>query len=108
MKTKILFLLTALLLSFGTNVSAQKKKDNKKESVEFDVSMTCENCKKRIERTVSFEKGVTDMKVNLPEKTVFIEFRADKTSSDTLQKAIEELGYTVVLHQDKKEEKENK
>lgn len=108
MKTKILFLLTALLLSFGSSVNAQKKKDNKKESVEFDVSMTCENCKKRIERTVSFEKGVTDLKVNLPEKTVFVEYRTDKTNSDTLQKVLEELGYTVAVHQDKKEEKENK
>lgn len=103
MKTKIFLLATTLLLSFGVDVNAQKK-DDKKESVEFDVSMTCDNCKKRIERTVSFEKGVTDMKVDLPEKTVFIEYRKDKTNSDKLQKVIEKLGYTVTLHNEKKEE----
>lgn len=105
MKTKIFLLATTLLLSLGINANAQKK-DDKKESVEFDVSMTCDNCKKRIERTVSFEKGVTDMSVDLPAKTVFIEYRKDKTDSDKLQKAIEKLGYTVTIHKEKKEENE--
>lgn len=102
MKTKIFLLATTLLLSFGLNANAQKK-DNKKESVEFDVSMTCHNCQKKIERNISFEKGVTDLKVDLEHKTVTVEYRNDKTTQDKLQQAIEKLGYTVALHQEKEE-----
>ena len=57
--------------------------------------MTCENCQKRIEDNISFEKGVTALDVNLPQKTVTIEYRKDKTSPDKLKAAIRELGYTV-------------
>lgn len=106
MKTKIFLLATTLLLSFGVDANAQKKKDDKKETVEFDVSMTCENCKKRIERTVAFEKGVTDMKVDLPEKTVTVEYRKDKTTLEQVQKAIEKLGYTVSIHKAKTDKEE--
>lgn len=96
------------MLAFGGVMYAQKKdkKDNSKEKVVFDVSMTCENCQKRIEKNIAFEKGVTDMKVNLSEKTVEIEYKKDKTDVDKLQKAIEKLGYTVSIHDNNNEKQE--
>lgn len=61
----------------------------------FLVSMKCEKCQKRIENTLSFEKGVTGLDVNLPKKTVTIEYRDGKTSPEKLKEAIQKLGYTV-------------
>lgn len=105
MATKIIVLLGVLLLTFGGMMYAQdKKKDSSKGKVVFDVSMTCENCKKRIEKNIAFEKGVTDMKVDLPAKTVEIEYKKDKTSVENLQKALEKLGYTVSIHNKEKQE----
>lgn len=108
MTTKIALIIGILMLAFGGVMYAQKKdkKDNSKEKVVFDVSMTCENCQKRIEKNIAFEKGVTDMKVNLSEKTVEIEYKKDKTDVDKLQKAIEKLGYTVSIHDNNNEKQE--
>ena len=94
MKTKIFVLGTLLLMSvFSVNaVSAEKKK---KETVTYLVSMTCENCQQRIESNIPYEKGVTDLKVDLPNKLVTIEYRTDKTTADKLKTAIKEMGFTV-------------
>lgn len=103
MATKIVVILGILLLTFAGVMYAQdKKKNEQKGTVVFDVSMTCENCKKRIEKNIAFEKGVTDMKVNLSDKTVEIEYRKDKTTVGKLQEALEKLGYSVSLHNNEK------
>lgn len=109
MKAKIFTLATLLILSLS--VSATVMKDNKKEKAEvtFLVSMTCEKCQKRIEKKLSFEKGVTKLDVNLPRKTVTIEYRKDKTSPDKLKKAIKKLGYTATpVSADKKDKNKDK
>ena len=97
MKTKSFVLLTVLFMAISLSLSAQKKK-NDKETIVYDVSMTCDNCKKRIEKNIAFEKGVTDLIVNLPAKTVYIEYQAGKTDSLKLKSAIEKLGYTATVH----------
>lgn len=92
------FLMTVILtLSIGV-MMGQNKKPSDKEKVVFDVSMTCENCQKRIEKNIAFEKGVTDMKVDLKNKTVELEYKKSQTSVEKLQAAIEKLGYEVKVH----------
>ena len=98
MKTKVFALVTMLLITLSSTAFSQDKKKNDKQQVTFDVSMTCENCKKKIEKNIAFEKGVTDMKVDLPSKTVTIEYKENKTDSVKLKKAIEKLGYEVSAH----------
>jgi len=98
MKTKVLSLVSVLLVLFSFSAFPQDKKKDGKQQVVFDVSMTCENCKKRIEKNIAFEKGVTDMKVDLPAKTVTIEYKENKTDSVKLKNAIEKLGYEVSAH----------
>ena len=86
-----------MVLGLGMTIQAQKPKSDK-ETVVFDVSMTCENCQKRIEKNIAFEKGVTDMKVDLASKTVQIEYKPSQTTVDKLQAAIVKLGYDVKIH----------
>lgn len=105
---KYIVLILILALVLPINVSAQKKKDDNKQTVLFDVSMTCNSCKKRIEKNIAYEKGVTDMDVDLPSKTVKITFKKDKTTVDQLQAAIEDLGYTATIHNDELDKKEEK
>ena len=45
--------------------------------------------------SIPHEKGVKDLKVDLPKKEVWIKFDTQKTDKVKLQKAIEKLGYTV-------------
>lgn len=95
MRTKLITFLSIafMLISFGAN--AKNKKENKKEEVTYQVSMTCTNCKKKIEKNIAFEKGVSDMKVNLTDKTVWLEFQTNKTDTTKLRTALEKLGYNV-------------
>lgn len=99
MNTKIaLFLIMCFTaLSMSVNAQDKKGKKNTKEEVTFEVSMTCESCKRRIEKNIAFEKGVSDMKVDLPAKTVMVVFNPQKTEVGNLQKAIEKLGYTATV-----------
>jgi len=71
---------------------AKKKKDAE---VSFEVNMTCENCKARIEKHITWEKGVKDLNVNLDRKLVTVKFDPKKTDEAALQKAIEDLNYTA-------------
>lgn len=95
---KIIAVLLVLLLAGGGIILAQNKKKDTKSDITFDVSMTCQNCKKRIEKNIAYEKGVTDLKVDLPSKTVWVQYKEDKTSPEKLQSAIEKLGYEVNIH----------
>ncbi|SHE48825.1 heavy-metal-associated domain-containing protein [Dysgonomonas macrotermitis] len=100
MKTKIFLFLIACFTAVSINVQAQSNKEKKsnKEEVTFDVSMTCQNCQKKIEKNIAFEKGVSDMNVDLPAKTVMIVYNPAKTNVGKLQEAIEKLGYTATVH----------
>lgn len=102
MKNKILILLMSfVLIGFGTNLKAQsdkKEKSKNKETIVYDVSMHCENCKKKIERSIAYEKGVSNMKVDLDSKTVKIEYQPNKTDTIKLKKALQDLGYDVNVH----------
>lgn len=106
MNIRIFVLSFILMLGVGTGLVAQNKKaplKNDKEIILFEVSMTCENCQKRLEKTIAFEKGVTDMKIDLGNKTVRIEFKKAQTTVENLKAAIEKLGYEVKIHKEENE-----
>ena len=65
-------------------------------NVTFVTNLSCQKCAQKIEDNVAFEKGVKDLKVNVKEKTVFIQYDSTKTDVSTLTKAIEKLGYKVL------------
>ena len=68
-----------------------KKKDNKVTTKFFVESIHCENCIKSIEKSIAFEKGVTDMKCDLDTKTVEVTYRSDKTSDEKLIAAFKKI-----------------
>ncbi|MDR0567474.1 MAG: heavy-metal-associated domain-containing protein [Prevotellaceae bacterium] len=90
-------IILALALLVGLTLSAQENEPKKKKSekVTFAVNMYCENCKTKIEKNISWEKGVKDLAVNLEMKTVDIVYNPQKTTEENLKKAIEKLGYTA-------------
>lgn len=101
MKSTLLFLLTMLVsLSFASPAFADGK-DNKLTTVVFSTGLHCENCKKKIESNIAFEKGVKDLQVDLANKTVTVTYRNDKTTSEKLQQDISKLGYTCLIKEQK-------
>jgi copper chaperone CopZ len=95
MKTKQLLLVISLIFCCLT-ANAQEKKDakKKKEVVTFVVNMSCENCKAKIEKNVSWEKGVKDLRINLEKKTVTVTYDPQKITKEQLKKAIEKLEFS--------------
>ena len=96
MKTMKMISLVAMMV-LAVSVSAQVKKQakpKKTEEVTFTVSMTCDGCKQKIEKNISWEKGVKDMEINVEKKTVKINYDPKQTSEEKLKKAIEKLKFT--------------
>ena len=71
------------------------KKQKELKEVTFNVHLHCENCVKKVQENISFEKGVKDLHVCLDDQTVSIKYDAAKTTEDKLEAAIEKLGYPV-------------
>ncbi|MDR3127145.1 MAG: heavy-metal-associated domain-containing protein [Tannerellaceae bacterium] len=90
MKAKLLTLCLFLLYGFTSLQAAPKNSDE----IVFSVNMHCDNCKSKIERALTWHKGVKDLSVKLKALTVRVVFDPRKTSVDALQQAIVDLGYT--------------
>ncbi|MDR1371383.1 MAG: heavy-metal-associated domain-containing protein [Dysgonamonadaceae bacterium] len=88
-----------LTLFVATDAFAQDKQDKKKgkETVKFYVEdMVCENCQAKVEKNIAFEKGVTDLKCTLSDKTVEVTYKTDKTNPENLKKGFKKFGMTAV------------
>lgn len=94
MKAKHLFITIVYMFVFVYGTIAGPKANTKK-TVTFQVSMHCQSCATRIEKEVTFEKGVKNLEINLEDKTVKVTFDSIKTNVNTLKKGIEKLGYEV-------------
>ncbi|MCF0177991.1 MAG: heavy-metal-associated domain-containing protein [Bacteroidales bacterium] len=93
MKKYLIILLAALFtLSFSANAQNKKEK-SKLEEVTFVTTIDCNNCVKKCEANLPYEKGVKDFKIVLEDKTIYFKFDPAKTSKETLKKAIKKLGY---------------
>jgi copper chaperone CopZ len=87
----------AILVSLAALDAQEKKEQPKKkknEEVTFAVNMFCENCKAKIEKNISWERGVKNLTVDLEKKNVKIVYDPKKTTEEMLEKAVEKLGYT--------------
>ena len=73
---------------------AKKAKAEVKEVV-FNVHLHCNNCVKKTEENIAFEKGVKGLDVSLENQTVEIKYDPAKTSEEVLKASIEKLGYAV-------------
>ena len=107
MKKTIVLIFSALvtfssvaMAADAAEMSAQTVKPSKKAKAEirevtFNVHLHCNNCVKKVQENIAFEKGVKDLKVSLADQTVMIKYDSSKTSEQTLKAAIESLGYKV-------------
>ena len=59
--------------------------------------MTCDNCARSVERTLSAVPGVTQVKVDLGHSAADVEYDPDFVAPDVLVHAVQDLGYEVSL-----------
>jgi mercuric ion binding protein len=77
--------------------TTSKKANANLTEVTFDTDIHCQNCVKKIESKLPYEKGVKDMKCNVDDKTVWIQYDSRKTSPEKLAAAIKKCGYSATV-----------
>ena len=99
MKKIIIMIMAALMampaVSMADNKPAKKKKGEIKE-VTFNVKLHCNNCVKKVQENIAFEKGVKGLHVCLESQVIEIKYDAAKTNEETLKNAIVKLGVPVI------------
>lgn len=88
---KIIALCLMALMTVGIASAQQKKTEKKTVTTEFLTDIDCPHCAKKIDNTIPYEKGVKEVKVDVPTKTVTITYDPSKTDDATLIKALAKL-----------------
>ncbi|WP_448530427.1 heavy-metal-associated domain-containing protein [Raineya sp.] len=63
------------------------------QEVQIKTSAVCGMCKKKIEKDLSYEKGVVSADLNVETKIVTVKYNPKKTSVAKIKKAINKAGY---------------
>lgn len=87
MKNISLILMILASLMFSNNSSGQT------EEVKIKTSAQCEMCKDRIEKNLSYEKGIVSSNLDLETKVVSVVYKPAKTNPDKIRIALSKTGY---------------
>lgn len=94
--TKLLTLCLGFFMATLTTAAAKTPaKPTGKDTLTVNVNMDCHACEKKIGDLLRFEKGVTNMAIDLNKQKVTVVYRTNKTDTATLCNGIRELGYVV-------------
>ena len=94
---KIMMILAALAMVAGVATAAPKQKAEKKiATVVFTTNLDCHHCAQKVLNTIPYEKGIKDVQVDVPTKTVTVKFDEAKNSTESLTKAFESIKVKVV------------
>jgi copper chaperone CopZ len=95
MKTLVKSMSAIIVVFFFINTlaSAQDTTSNKTAVIKIKTSAICGSCKNRMEKNIAFEKGVTDVVLDLETKIVTVTYRPSKTNPDKIRTAISKIGY---------------
>ena len=100
---KIMMILAALAVVAGVATAAPKQKAEKKiATVVFTTNLDCHHCAQKVLNTIPYEKGIKDVQVDVPTKTVTVKYDAAKNSVESLTKAFESIKVKVVKVEAKK------
>ena len=103
MKRILTILVCALFTLSMATAQEGKKKSNVVKTTFLIENMECENCMKKIEKNISFEKGVTNLKCELKTKTVEVTYRSDKTTDEKLMAAFKKINKPAKILKKEKE-----
>lgn len=84
-------ILTLLVLTLAFSVKAQSNV----KTVGIKTSAVCEMCKDRLEKDLTFEKGVKSVNLDLETKVLNIAYIDGKTNPETLRKRVTKVGYNA-------------
>ena len=92
---KIMMILAMLAMVAGIATAAPKA-EKKIATVVFTTDLDCHHCAQKVMNTIPYEKGIKDVQVDVPTKTVTVKFDEAKNSVESLTKAFESIKVKVV------------
>lgn len=96
-------ILAMLAVVAGVATAAPKQKAVKEiVTVVFTTDIDCPHCSQKVLNTIPYERGIKDVQVDVPTKTVTVKFDAAKNSIETLTKAFESIKVKVIKAEVKK------
>ena len=95
---KIIMLCLLAVMGFGVaDAVAQKKGDAALKTTVFLTDVDCETCAKKIDNSLPFQKGVKEVKVDVPTRKVTVTFDTTKTNEEALIKAFKKIKLNAEL-----------
>ena len=88
---KIIMLCLLAVMGFGIADALAQKSNSQLKTTVFVTDVDCETCAKKIDNSIPFQKGVKEVKVDLPTRTVTVTYDATQTSHESLVKAFKKI-----------------
>lgn len=88
---KIILLCLLAVMGVGIGSAVAQKKTVVLKTTVFTTDIDCENCAKKVTNSIPFQKGVKDVKVDVPTQTVTVTYDASKTNDAALLKALQKV-----------------
>ena len=85
-------ILLLIMLVYTSSTFAQTKKTAE---IKIKTSAECDQCKKRIESNLIYEKGVKFCKLDMASKVLTVSYNTEKTNPEKIKKAVTMLGYVA-------------
>ena len=98
---KIMIILAALAVVAGVATAAPKV-EKKIATVVFTTDLDCHHCAQKVLNTIPYEKGIKDVQVDVPTKTVTVKFDESKNSVEALTEAFKSIKVKVFKAEAKK------
>jgi periplasmic mercuric ion binding protein len=86
-------LIFAALIISSLTMNARAQEQKKEETITIKTSAVCGMCKERIENDMKFEKGVTEVSLNVKTKMLTVTYKTSKTNPEKLKIAVTKIGY---------------
>lgn len=84
---------TLLSLALLFSVAVACGKDIRTVVLTTEPEMECKTCENKIREQLRFEKGIKEIKTDIPTQTVTLKYDADKTTADKLKASLHKIGY---------------
>lgn len=88
---KILMLCLVAVMGFGIADAMAQKKQVDLQTTVFQTDVDCENCAKKVDNSIPYQKGVKEVKVDVSTQTVTVTYDKAKTNDETLLKAFKKV-----------------
>ena len=88
---KIIMLCLVAVIGFGVSDAMAQKKQVELKTTVFQTDVDCENCAKKVDNSIPYQKGVKEVKVDVSTQTVTVTYDTSKTNDEALVKAFKKV-----------------